>query len=368
MSIKNKILSKSNQFNHYKKLANDLSLKNKSLKKENKTLKKENELLKKENNKFTSDSDYEKGISVIIPTYKGENHINPLLQSLKNQTLDKDLFELIFIINGELDSTMDILKKFIEDNPDMNIILSYTATPGVSNARNIGIDIAQREYCNFLDDDDFISPNFLEKLLKYSKPNRVVMANFMDVDEETNEKFESPIVPNSEKRLGIIKDAPKEFRRLATITVAKSVPTYAIKTTKFDTNLIAGVDVPYFIAIYVKFDFEFYFIDKEEEAVYYRLCRIGSVSRPELSYEFHILNRLEVIKKINESYDYIISHKEYEKYALYKGFIETAITAQESFIREYLKEHFEDKEKVLKEIDNCNFSYFNHKQLENWFK
>ena len=68
MSIKDSILSHSNQFNHYKE--------------ENKKLKRENKKLKDENRKIKEDMEdlnkYETGISIIIPTFKGEDHIRLL--------------------------------------------------------------------------------------------------------------------------------------------------------------------------------------------------------------------------------------------------------------------------------------------------
>ena len=94
MDIKNKILSQSNQFKHYKEKSEKLS--------------KENKNLKDKIEKLSSNEKYEKGISIIIPTYKGESYIQCLLDSLAKQTLSKDLFEIIFVINGELDLTTDI--------------------------------------------------------------------------------------------------------------------------------------------------------------------------------------------------------------------------------------------------------------------
>ena len=112
---------------------------------------------------MVKESNLEKGISAIIPTYKGETFISKLLDSLINQSIDPKLFEAIFIVNGELDSTPDIIKKYQEENPQINIILTYSE-PGVCNARNAGIDIANRQYTIFIDDDDYISYNYFEKL------------------------------------------------------------------------------------------------------------------------------------------------------------------------------------------------------------
>jgi glycosyltransferase involved in cell wall biosynthesis len=345
MHIKNKILSQSNQFKHYKEKSEKLS--------------KENKSLKDKIEKLSSNEKYEKGISIIIPTYKGESYIQGLLDSLANQTLSKDLFELIFVINGELDSTTEILKDFILKNPEMNIIFTYTTTPGVSNARNIGIGISQREYIGFVDDDDYISEHYLESLYNHSAPNRVVMTNFIDVDEDTGEKSESYAIPFSEKRSGIIDNAPISFRGLSSVTVAKIIPTYAIKTTKFNTELKSGVDISYHARLYPKFDFEFFFIPKEEDAVYYRIKRTGSISRQELSYEFNILGRLGVIEDINRSIKENKPNKKYLRYLKRQANIQV-----NRFMKEYLQEHPEDREKIMKDIEKRDLVYFPYDKIE----
>ena len=66
----------------------------------------------------------EKGISVIIPTYKGEKYISKLLDTLINQTMDFNLFEVILIVNGPKDNTESIIEKYIKENPEVNIILT----------------------------------------------------------------------------------------------------------------------------------------------------------------------------------------------------------------------------------------------------
>ena len=50
---------------------------------------------------MVKESNLEKGISAIIPTYKGEAFISKLLDSLISQSIDPHLFEAIFIVNGE---------------------------------------------------------------------------------------------------------------------------------------------------------------------------------------------------------------------------------------------------------------------------
>ena len=346
MSIKDSILSHINQFNHYKE--------------ENKKLKRENKKLKDENRKIKEDMEdlnkYETGISIIIPTFKGEDHIRLLLESLEKQTLDPALYELIFVFNGELDSTMDILNEFIKDNPQINITSTFTLESGASNARNIGMELARKEYLTFVDDDDFISPNYLEKLLEHSKPNRITMANFLNYDSDTGEAKST--IPSSVKEYGIIKNAPISFMSQAAVTVAKTIPTCAAKRIKFNANLTSGEDVSFYGNLYSKFDFEFYFINKEEEANYYRIQRNISVSQQEMTYQFNVLDRLKVMDDLDESYRNVENKK-------IKKYLEMCFAGQTGFIQRYLQKHPEDKDKVLEEVKKHDFKYFPYSLLEN---
>ena len=315
-------------------------------------------------NSFTSNNAQEEcpndkyydGISVIIPSYKGENHIQPLLDSLEKQTLDPGRFELIFILNGELDSTIHILEDFMKRNPEMNVLVVFTSVGGVSNARNIGLSIARRKFVTFVDDDDFISPDYIRRLYQHSAPGRIVMANFMDVIEETGEKIESRVVPFSVTQHGVIENAYVDFQSLINVTVAKIIPTYAAKAVKFNTTLKSGVDVSYYSRLYAQFDFEFYFIDKEEQATYYRIIRSGSISRQKLTFDFNVIQRLQVIDDINQAFSYTDDEVKID-------YLKLRTLGQCSFMIRYLREYPEDRQKVIDEIKKHNLKYFPYEKL-----
>ena len=169
------------------------------------------------------ESDLKDGISAIIPTYKGEKYINKLLDSLINQSIDFNLFEAIFIVNGELDSTPDIIKKYQTANPEVNIILTESEK-GVCNARNKGIELASRKYSIFIDDDDFISENYFEELYKFVKPNRIVLGTFYDIDEDTGKVMDSYMTPQLLKNSGIIKNPYNTIKDAIVITTNKIIP------------------------------------------------------------------------------------------------------------------------------------------------
>ena len=201
---------------------------------------------------------FENGISIIIPTYNGEEYISKLLDSLVNQTIDFNLFEAIFIMNGERDNTTEIIERYMKDNPKVNIILSESEK-GVCNARNKGIKLAKREYTIFIDDDDYISHNYLEELYKASAPNRIVLGSFFDVDKETEEIKESYLSSPLLKYSGIIENPyTTEMAGALFITTNKLIPTINVKNSSFNPELQNGVDISYYSTFYAENDFEFF--------------------------------------------------------------------------------------------------------------
>lgn len=307
---------------------------------------------------MVKESNLEKGISAIIPTYKGEAFISKLLDSLINQSIDPKLFEAIFIVNGEPDSTPDIIKKYQKENPQINIILTYSDS-GVCNARNVGIDLSTREYSIFIDDDDYISHNYFEKLYQYSQPNRIVIGTFMDVNEDTREIQESylskPLLENS----GIVENPYNDkMQRILVITTDKLIPTKYVKNSSFNPDLKNGVDISYYSEFYAdnESELEFYIVDKKEDCVYYRLWRDNSISRKPISYDFNITDRLKLLNDLNKNL-------KKAKTPVMKSFIKSLTGGEIVRINNYLEKYPQDYKKVLKDIASYNFEFFPYKYL-----
>lgn len=108
-------------------------------------------------------------VSVIIPTYRPDEYIWKCLNSLVNQSLDKKSFEVLIILNGEKEPYRKKIKEYIEKKSLNNFRLIYTEKLGVSNARNIGIELAQGEYCIGIDSDDYVEKNYLEDTYNKAK-------------------------------------------------------------------------------------------------------------------------------------------------------------------------------------------------------
>lgn len=99
-------------------------------------------------------------VSVIVPVYNVEKYLARCLDSLVSQTLED--IEIICVNDGATDNSAEILSKYAEADERIKVI--NQANAGLSNARNTGIDAAIGEFISFVDSDDFVEPNFLEKL------------------------------------------------------------------------------------------------------------------------------------------------------------------------------------------------------------
>lgn len=103
-------------------------------------------------------------ISVIIPTYKPKDYLWECLESMIVQTIPKDDYEVIVVLNGCNEPYRSQIEQYVNNHSGVNIVLLQTDEPGVSNARNLGIDSSKGEYIAFVDDDDYVSPSYLCEL------------------------------------------------------------------------------------------------------------------------------------------------------------------------------------------------------------
>ena len=113
-------------------------------------------------------------ISIIIPTYKPQTYIWECLDSLRNQTFAKDKFEVIIVLNGCINPWKCQIEDYIANKMQgMNVNFIHTEQRGVSNARNLALDLVKGEYVTFIDDDDFVSPSYLEELYVKASPDTI---------------------------------------------------------------------------------------------------------------------------------------------------------------------------------------------------
>ena len=110
----------------------------------------------------------QESLSIIIPVHNAENFLDVCLESVNKISL-KDL-EILLIVNASTDSSLDKCQAWAKKDSKFKIIC--TETPGVSNARNIGLKNSNSDYITFIDADDYIdSEAFVDNFTKCREAN-----------------------------------------------------------------------------------------------------------------------------------------------------------------------------------------------------
>lgn len=99
-------------------------------------------------------------ISVIVPVYNCEQYIQKCIDSILKQTFKA--FELILLNDGSVDRSLDICKGY--ESMDSRVSIHSHQNIGVSKTRQKGLGLAQGRYIAFIDGDDMIEVDYLEKL------------------------------------------------------------------------------------------------------------------------------------------------------------------------------------------------------------
>lgn len=102
-------------------------------------------------------------ISAIICTHNRDDYLAKAIQSLVDQSMSKDKYEIIIVDNCSTDSTKKVIEQFTSVS---NIRYIYESTLGLSYARNTGWRNARGEYVAYLDDDAIACPVWLDKILE----------------------------------------------------------------------------------------------------------------------------------------------------------------------------------------------------------
>lgn len=104
-------------------------------------------------------------VSIIIPVYGVEDYIARCARSVFRQTYQN--LEIIFVDDCTPDNSIGVLRQVMEEYPERKMqvkILKHEHNRGLSAARNTGIEAATGEYIYFLDSDDAITEDCIEKL------------------------------------------------------------------------------------------------------------------------------------------------------------------------------------------------------------
>ena len=114
-------------------------------------------------------------ISVIVPVFNAEQYLSKCLGSILNQTYTN--IEVIVINDGSKDASQEIINKYKEEYPE-KINCFETENNGVAQARNLGIEKAVGDYFIFVDADDYIELDLIEKLSKIVEKEKIDIVKY----------------------------------------------------------------------------------------------------------------------------------------------------------------------------------------------
>lgn len=117
----------------------------------------------------------DKLVSVVVPVFNSQNYIKQCIESILNQTYRK--IQVIIVDDGSVDDSLQICKEMQEY--DDRITILKQSNSGTAVARKNGICAALGEYVTFVDSDDFIDNDYIEKLILHSEKCDLVTSRLL---------------------------------------------------------------------------------------------------------------------------------------------------------------------------------------------
>lgn len=130
-------------------------------------------------------------VSVIVPVYNLEKHIERCLDSLLSQNFEH--YEIIVVDDGSTDNTGPICDEYAIKYDFIKVI--HKSNGGVSSSRNEGIKLSCGKYIMFVDGDDYVTPNYISTMYNYQikYPDCLIVCDmWKKTAEETNYKSFMP--------------------------------------------------------------------------------------------------------------------------------------------------------------------------------
>jgi len=226
-------------------------------------------------------------VSVIIPTYKPQSYLWECLDSLDKQTFPKEDFEVLLILNGCNVPYYSQIMQYAKQRGELSLQCIQTNEGGVSNARNIGIENSKGEYIAFLDDDDFVSPNYLEELYKHAGVDTIPVCRPLSFIDGTEEYTDYNITKDYDKYCNKGRVPFYKPRRFFNGPVYKLIHRSIIGDRRFDTRFKNGEDSLFMFLIsdrikYVEF--------ADKNTVYYRRVRQNSATQSKKPFGYSLKN------------------------------------------------------------------------------
>ena len=125
-------------------------------------------------------------LSIIVPVYNVKPYLTKCVESLMDQDLPKEEYEVILVDDGSTDGGGELCDALAAR--ESNVVVVHQVNQGLSCARNTGIRMARGKYLQFVDSDDFIAGNVLGALVRRAEGFELEVLKFgvRRIDEGTS--------------------------------------------------------------------------------------------------------------------------------------------------------------------------------------
>lgn len=262
-------------------------------------------------------------VSIVVPIYNAENYLRRCVDSILNQEYTD--FELLLVNDGSTDASGDICEEYGDRDP--RVIVIQKENTGVSDSRNRALDRARGKYLQFLDSDDWITPDATRLFVRAAEEYGcdMVISDFYrvvgerlstkgDIEEEgvlTREEFAAHMMENpADFYYGVLWN--KLYRR----DIVEE------HNLRMDTDINWCEDFMFNLE-YIRYAKVFYAL---HAPIYYYVKRKGSLASQGINISKTVKMKLNVFEYYNNFYKHVLEEENYEKNRLqvYRFFIDAA--------------------------------------------
>ena len=249
-------------------------------------------------------------VSIIVPIYNAQKTIARCIESILNQ--DYTDFELLLIDDGSKDDSGNICDFYAGQDERVRVI--HKENGGVSVARNLALEEVEGEYLQFLDADDWITPNATRLLVESMEQNQcdMVITDFYRViGERLSHKgsIEADGVLSREVFAGFMMENPADF--YYGVLWNKLYKKDIIEKYHLCMNpKISWCEDFMFNLEYIRYCENIYVL---QVPIYYYVKTKGSLVNQSMTLAKTIRTKLMVFEYYNEFYKQVLTEEEYEK-------------------------------------------------------
>ena len=262
-------------------------------------------------------------VSIVVPIYNAEQYLRRCVDSILNQEYTD--FELLLVNDGSTDASGDICEEYGDQDP--RVIVIQKENTGVSDSRNRALDRARGKYLQFLDSDDWITPDATRLFVRAAEEYGcdMVISDFYrvvgerlstkgDIEEEgvlTREEFAAHMMENpADFYYGVLWN--KLYRR----DIVEE------HNLRMDTDINWCEDFMFNLE-YIRYAKVFYAL---HAPIYYYVKRKGSLASQGINISKTVKMKLNVFEYYNNFYKHVLEEEDYEKNRLqvYRFFIYAA--------------------------------------------